>query len=264
MIILPPTEQLLAACEHLERVITRLIAARDELDVGRYEADVEACLLFNLVLRHVESVLVLARHDMVLLPAAFTAARAAFETSNKAAWLIDADDPFEREARWLAHLGEEERVYQRAMARAEEASAKSSFGRYAADLGEFKTAVAALMPSHIKPLKGNPNLEEICRSIGGDRLYAMYIYLSQFVHGGHLATSLYRQNLGIKKEFGEYIRHGHWYIALRICWLSLSHPVDILLSRLATPPIQYLSPAERAAVEGAIEAINSESIRTLH
>ena len=42
-------------------------------------------------------VITLARTDLVLLPPAQVAARAAFEASVRAAWLVHAADPFERE-----------------------------------------------------------------------------------------------------------------------------------------------------------------------
>jgi hypothetical protein len=80
---------------------------------GKYEADIEAWLLFNLAIRHTEGVIALARHDLILLPPAQMAARAGFEAAVKAAWLVDADDPFDREARWLAHLSFQERYLSR-------------------------------------------------------------------------------------------------------------------------------------------------------
>ena len=41
-------------------------------------------MLFKLVIRQIEGVLTAARHDLVLLPAAFACARAALETAAKA------------------------------------------------------------------------------------------------------------------------------------------------------------------------------------
>jgi len=85
--------------------------------LGRWEADIEANNLFNLAIRHIESIVELARRDLVLLPSANVLARAVFETSVKAAWMVQPDDPFQRELRWLAHLQEEVRMHDRLVSR---------------------------------------------------------------------------------------------------------------------------------------------------
>lgn len=192
-----------------------------ELPPSRYESDVEAITLFSLAIRHIEGVLVLAREDMVLIPPAYVCARAAFETAIKAAWIVDADDCFEREARWLVHLEEDERFNRRAAKRTQ---SPNSFNETADTIQQFREGVTRRMPGHVELLKGNPTLEEMSRSIGGELLYSLYIYLSQYVHGCHAASGLYRMHLGTEKKFGEFIDTGHWYIALRLCWLAHSHP----------------------------------------
>jgi hypothetical protein len=227
----------------VDQVILLFLDARRTLPHSEYEADLEALNLFSLVIRHVEGVLALARNDLVLAPPACACARAAFESAAKAAWMVNADDPFEREARWLAHLAEEERVYKRAASRSHSASA-TRFLEQARVIGEFRQSVENLMPKHIKQLSGNPNFEEMIRSIGGDRLYSLYIYLSQFTHGGHLASGTYGQNLGTAKIIGEFVIPANWYIAFRVCWLSLSQPGNIILSRVSNSGMQYLNPQQ--------------------
>jgi hypothetical protein len=64
---------------------------RIALQLGKYEAEIEAWALFNLAIRHIDGVIALARHDLILLPPALMAARAGFEAAIKAAWLVDAD-----------------------------------------------------------------------------------------------------------------------------------------------------------------------------
>lgn len=260
----PPTSAIITACNALDQVIGSFLVARTALPASRYEADVEAVNLFNLVIRHVEGVLALARTDLVLVPPAYACARAAFETATKAAWMVDADDPFDREARWLAHLQEEERVYQRAASRSSVPADAARFKAHANAIVEFREGVADLLPKHVKPLRGNPSLEEVSRSIGGAHLYSLYIYLSQFVHGGHLATGLYRQNLGTEKKLGEFVVPANWYIAFRLCWLSLSHPGNVVLSRVSNSPVTYLSPAQEVSVVAAIEAAANTPPAELH
>lgn len=98
----PPPPEVLAACASLDQALASLEEAILSLPSSPYEADVEAVSLFTLVIRHVQGVLAMARSDFSLIPPANTSARAAFETSVRAAWMVNADDPFVREARWLA------------------------------------------------------------------------------------------------------------------------------------------------------------------
>jgi hypothetical protein len=90
----PPNATINTACAALDQVISLFLDARRTLPQSKYEADFEAVNLFNLVIRHVEGVLALARSDLVLAPPAYACARAAFETAAKAAWIVNADDPF--------------------------------------------------------------------------------------------------------------------------------------------------------------------------
>jgi hypothetical protein len=93
--ILPTTFEVGAACRELDSAIRRFLAARRTLPaLGKYESEIEALNLFYLTLRDVEGVIELGRADLVLLPPAMAAARAAFECGVKSAWLVDADGGF--------------------------------------------------------------------------------------------------------------------------------------------------------------------------
>ena len=187
-------------------------------------------MLFNLVIRQIEGVLTVARQDLVLLPAAFACARAALETAAKAAWMVDANDPYERETRWLAHMEEEARVYDRSAKRYSEVGQDArTFAARAIEIRTFRKAVEAKLPPGVTPLKHIPTVDEMLTSLQGKQLYPLYIYLSQYVHGGHAATELYRRGVGIALQAGEYIEPSHWYIPLRVCWLSLKEPASLAL-----------------------------------
>jgi hypothetical protein len=111
-ILMPPTPEILHIADSVERAIGQFLGARETIPpLGKFESDVEALLLFTLVIRDIEAILTLARTDLVLLPSACVLARAVFEIAVKAAWMVHPDDPFDREVRWLAHLAEEERLY---------------------------------------------------------------------------------------------------------------------------------------------------------
>jgi hypothetical protein len=57
-----------------------------------YEADSESELLFILVARSIESVITLAREDLILYPAAVGITRIVFEISNRVLWLLAPND----------------------------------------------------------------------------------------------------------------------------------------------------------------------------
>lgn len=94
--------------------------ARTIPSLGRWEAEVEVISLFNLVVRDIESIVELSKIDLVLLPAACVLARSVFEISVKGARMMQPDDPFQREVRWLAHIREEARMHERIAAQVPE------------------------------------------------------------------------------------------------------------------------------------------------
>ena len=78
VIIQRPTKEILALCDDADSLIERYLGCfRACLDkpgwrVGRcrFEAEAEAYTILKLLIRHLESVCQLARHDLVLLPSA--------------------------------------------------------------------------------------------------------------------------------------------------------------------------------------------------
>lgn len=264
--ILPTTPAVDAACKELDTAVGRFLDARRALpSLGKYESEVEALNLFYLALRDVEGVIALGRSDLILLPPAIAAARAAFESGVKSAWLVDADDRFERESRWLAHLAGEERLYRR-------------LGQRLAELGEdpgranereesiknFRTAVAQALPDRFRELSRSPSFDQMLTSIGGQKLYAVYMQLSQFMHGEHAATWLYRSaGLGTEKRLGEFIEPAHWYLPLRVSWLSLVHPGRLLISRLGGDPEVFMNGEQEDKGVIAIERVGS-AVSELH
>jgi hypothetical protein len=113
--IIAITDNIAAKCDQLDQIVQDFLVARNALggSYRQYEAHTEALNLFNLTIRNVEGAITLARENLVLLPPAQLAARAAFESSVRAAWIVNVADPFERETRWLAHLKTEEEYLRR-------------------------------------------------------------------------------------------------------------------------------------------------------
>ena len=107
-----------------------------------------------------------------------------------------------------------------------------------------------------KELSRFPSFDQMLTSIGGQNLYAVYVHLSQFMHGEHAATWLYRSGgLGTEKRLGEFIQPAHWYLPLRVSWLSLVHPGRLLISRLGGDPEVFMNRWQETEGISAIERV---------
>lgn len=245
-IAMPPTPEILRMADSIDRAIGRFFEARDTIPaLGKFESDEEALLLFNLVIRDIEAILTLARTDLVLLPAANVLARAVFEIALKAAWVVQPDDPFDREVRWLAHLAQEER-----MLKAFAESAKKHGGNPAtleqkhAELRGFRLGVARALPEGYSELPGNPGVEQMLESLGQKQTYALYRLLAQYVHGGHASTWLYWRGLGNLKQTGEFISPTDWHAPLHMAWKNLQVFGQSILRSLKSKTPEFLSDEE--------------------
>ena len=236
--IVPITEEIAVKCDLLDEMIEAFIAVRENVDAahGRYEAPKEALNLFNLTIRHIEGVVTLAREDLVLLPPALIAARAAMETSIRAAWMMSPADPFEREVRWVAHIRTEEEFLRRQFQGSNSAYASSGTQEKYNSIRAFREAVTSLLEAKgYNCTLSVPNLRECLRSLGNERVYLIYPYLSQFAHGNHSSTWLYRSSgLGNAAEFGEYVGPDHWNVPLNVCLFVFDTPSVIVLRQLGT------------------------------
>jgi hypothetical protein len=245
MTIMKMTEEIEIKCNLLDRMIEQYLAARKRLDGThrRYEAHSEALNLFNLVIRNVEGVIKLARADLVLLPPALAAARAAFEGSVRAAWLINADDPFERETRWLAHYRLEESYLSLAIRERESlgADASDSHARLQS-LKEFSGEVAKLLAARGYVTDSKiPKLPQLLRSLGEERTYILYRLMSQTAHATHASTWLYRSGgVGTQKIEGEFVSPDAWNLPLDICRFVFRTPAIIVLTRLGADTAELL------------------------
>lgn len=224
-------------------------------------------MIFNLGIRHAEGVIALAKTDLVLLPASFHLARAAFECCIRAAWLVDEVEPLKREARYIAHLDGEISAISRSSDRQEVAGSNVGAARTRANkLKQFRDALAdALMERGVPLLKQIPKFEQMLSSIGGKSLYPAYIEASQYAHGGHAATWLYRRSgVGTQKVIGETISPEQWILPLRMCWLALYRPGDIIATRIANSPDMAWSHSLTALIEAAFNDLASGRNDLIH
>jgi hypothetical protein len=68
-VVMPPTPKLLQIAEKLDQAVGQFISAVQTIPpLGKFESEVEARLLFILVIRHIEAILALVRTDLEHFP----------------------------------------------------------------------------------------------------------------------------------------------------------------------------------------------------
>jgi hypothetical protein len=256
-IVMPPTPLIFHLADSVENAVGRFLEAlRTIAALGKYESDYEAVLLFNLVIQDIEAILTLARTDLVTLPAANVLARSVFEIALKAAWIVQPDDPFEREVRWLAHLGEEERLLKAASESATRNGGNPAiFQQKGALIRDFRTGVARALPAGYSQLRGNPSVEKMLQDFGQEQTYTLYRLLAQYVHGGHSATWLYRKNLGNLKELGLFISPAGWQAPFDMAWKNLLVFGQSVLRSLKSETPEFLTDRETRDFDHDLEML---------
>jgi len=257
--VMPPTSAIKSAGTLLEDAIERLIGAWAGCrTLGEYEAEVEAFNLLKLIIRHVESVVALSARDLVLLPSAMVVARAAYEATVRLLWMVDPDDPFQREVRWLAHLQTEERYYMNMAKQLARFGSGEAERKRAVAIGQIRSEIENKLPEGHVTLKQLPNLYQMLESLGEARKYMMYVIASQFAHATHEAVGLYRKNLGTARVIGEYIAPEDWAICFAMSWYSLHASGERFLERAGGNPRDFLSAEFGGRVQAAINALGRE------
>lgn len=233
---------------------------RDSSLLGRYESETEAAFQIILIARHAEAIATVAAAGSRLYPAATTLARACFETAARVLWVLDPEDPFERERRWLSRLHEAVGHYERVAASLEAGGTDGSADRaVAAQIAQFRDAVTTALPDHVDPpdLRRLP-LDQMLRDIGLEKWYLPYRLLSQYPHGTHVATGLYRRNLGTATVTGEFITPSDWKSILTVTWHSLERPTRRLLGCLGGDAEKFSRDLPRESMDRSLRALVTE------
>jgi hypothetical protein len=230
VIVQPPTKEVLALCDDADSLIERYLECfRACLDkpgwrVGRcrFEAEAEAYTILKLLIRHLESVCELARHDLVLLPSAIVLCRAAFEASVRVRWMLRPVDPYEREVRWVLHLRSgikhfsmlEHNTHTPKDIAAYYGLRRQSYAQFDTEISKLLTEEGYTLPNQA------PNIWEMLKDIGNPEFYQFYILLSAFTHTNFEAGNFYRKNLGNARKMGEFIKPQDWRLPLEVAWKS--------------------------------------------
>ncbi len=249
---------LVRASDALDSGVAVVLETLDSTADRGYEAELEARLAILLIVRHVEGVALLARDGAPMFPAAMTLARSAYEGALRTLWLLDPDEPFERERRWLTHLRDTERFYT-ASADAYLLAGETEGARRAADVAEahrqFRLGVEAKLPAHVEaPARRLPTLRDMAAELGREERYFVYRIASQHAHATHVGTGLYRRNLGVAVELGDFAHPGIWRTPLQLTWFALEAPVARLVECVGGNAVAF---REALPVGGVAEAIAS-------
>jgi hypothetical protein len=135
-------------------------------------------------------------------------------------WLVEPVDPFEREARWLSRLADEERFHR---ATAREIARMGGDGQrlesLARQIGRFRESVQVQLPPGVS-VPRVPRAAEMMSHDPG--VYELYKEASQYIHGSHFGGGLYRRHLGDAKQLNEQIRTAMWAQPLFAGWWGLA------------------------------------------
>ncbi|TDK25843.1 hypothetical protein E2F48_11515 [Arthrobacter crusticola] len=233
----------------------RRLATRIDYGLGRYlaergswaltsewEAPRYGWSLSNLALRHAEATLTLARTDMVLAPSAWVTARAATEAAARCLWLLQPEDEWEREARWLALLHEGVRLGDR-----KETKDVPTLAAQSKRMKEFAEAVAAKLPEGMA-VPGMDSIQSILAA-EGEGLALFYVMASQYTHATEHATRFWRVNLGIDASHGEFVGAKDWLQPLWMSYLSFRVTALRLIELKGEDPSAVLGLADHQAGE---------------
>lgn len=255
-----PTPEILKATDLIDQGLAHFIEARFTVpQMGKWEAEVEAMLLLNMVIRYIEAILELSRIDLVLLPGANVLARAVFEVAIKSAWMVQPSDPYDREVRWVAHVKDDARLNEQVTTRVTKSGGDPRmFQERGATLRDFANKVAAKLPAGYSELPGNPSVESMLEDIGTKHMYPIYSILSAYIHGGHASTGHYRKHLGRFKEFGEFTSPAEWYLPLWSSWSTVHFLGQYVLEHLGASKAQFVSSEEAAAINLALSTLSSK------
>jgi hypothetical protein len=167
-----PTDKAIQCADLLNEAITRALVRRDSVSVDElayYEAHWEAHIQLLIAIRHLDSLVTLARTDLCLYPSAMVLARSALEIAAWVMWLMTPADPFERETRFLLRLADYAHNYRRLAKHTEDLGQENSAYRdRAATIQRLHDQLKAKLAerSYEPTLKQLPKVKDMISDIG--------------------------------------------------------------------------------------------------
>lgn len=168
-IVRPPSAQLIGVADFIDQAIEKYCSAlRQVKSIGHWEAPQEGIALGWLLIRNTEAVILMARSDEVLVTAAWANSRVTFELSARIIWMLQHDDHYAAECRWLAFLLEWEKT-EKALAR--DLPDRADFhNERATAIGNFREGVTKALPSGYRAA-AMPNFRDLLTALDNPEMY---------------------------------------------------------------------------------------------
>jgi Family of unknown function (DUF5677) len=212
-----PKVSILETCDAIDSAIEAMISACNDIPHSEVYADQESLIRLNLVIKNIQAVLLIARNDLLLIVPALVVARAAYETAIRSVWMVNHEDPYEREIRLVCYINEEIKVQKKIADREPKLPADElrQLTEQINKLTEYRNKVVSKYSSNnpqktIDSDQGCPNFEAMCKGITNKDLYKNYIYLSQYAHGNRTAIESFSRGFCENQKMGDYLEPRHW------------------------------------------------------
>ena len=251
MMIQVPRAPLVSVADALYRAVLKYLAM-ERPDDATLQAPVAALVMSWSVARNIQAVTLLAKADEILIPAAWSNARTAFEVGVRIIWILAPSDAFERELRLLPMIDEYARYHENMDARKPQFAIADRHGEAAKDLRAYLTMLRGKIPPGYAEPPGIPSVESILKEIGNAHLYPAYIEASQYQHGSMAASSAYRRASAV---FGETVNLREWLLPMRLAWITLQEVAKAVSLRLTGQMMDWGSlPTEMNGLISALAA----------
>jgi hypothetical protein len=240
-IIFQPTQAIIETCDLVDQGIkTYLCSAKDD-HLGRYESHVEALINITHCVRIIESIVDLARRDLVHIQSALILARSVFEGLLKVTWMLYPQDVFDCEARYIAQLNTEIDYLRRQKREAEQIGySTENITAAMTPLITFSGEITAMLKERGYSVPNKiPDLRQILKSLKEERKYQLYILLCQYTHLSHYAGQIYRKHLGTMKELSQNEQLDKWQLVFGTCWPIFELATEFLLLRAQQQELVY-------------------------
>jgi hypothetical protein len=213
--------------------------------------DQTCAALLPTIPRRLYALTCLGRAGLDHLPTAMAAARAAFETGLRLAWINAPQDPDERTVRVLLIHSSQAKWKRKVASDYDLTTAGGDRWRQAAETQENLVSRTLGTIGSMELPKQVPSVVDQLRELKLDRLYSGYRLASEYVHGG-LSSALEAETIQQEKSpFGLYWPND-WFLAVNMCaWgclflgpLSLDRDFNLGPARgaMLAAELMFLSP----------------------
>lgn len=231
--IFKTTDEVEKICKIVESNIEQFLEVKKDIAVGTYEYEVTALTNIFHSIRILESIVELARKDLVFVQPALVLARSVFEGMIKTSWILLPNDNFIKETRYVAYLETEceylERVSKNLGGTEERIN---NILNTKQKVNEFKTDLSKLLNDKGYSIPKFPNVKEILKELNAEQKYLFYVMLSQYTHFSHHSSTIYQKNLGTEKIFTETENIDLWKLAFSTSLPIFKLAIELFLRSL--------------------------------